>query len=135
MLDLVLIQHVNSGINLVEYQKDNSTLNPKHSSIFSGFLSAVQAMSKELEIGTISLISTEGVNAHHCLIMSDDPISVILIIDHDDSVNLWRWIGSKIINAFFKLFGKDFDPHEISEFKDFSFIIKEICENQQKPEF
>ncbi|MBN1216242.1 MAG: hypothetical protein JXA99_12480 [Candidatus Lokiarchaeota archaeon] len=128
MLDLILIQDVNSGVNLVEYYKENSPLNTNHSSIFSGFLSAIQAMSKELEIGNIALISTEGENAHHCIITSVEPISIILIIDKNDSIQSWKDIGLRICNAFFKLYGKEFDPHEISEFKDFSFIIKEICD-------
>ncbi|MBY9006492.1 MAG: hypothetical protein KGD63_07015 [Candidatus Lokiarchaeota archaeon] len=113
---------------MIEYHEENSPLNTNHSSIFSGFLSAIQAMSNELEIGKIVLISTEGVNAHHCIIVSIHPISIIIIVDKSDSIESWREIGNNIANAFFKLYGKDFDPHEISEFTDFRFIMKEICD-------
>ena len=75
--------------------------------------------------------STEGINAHHCIIVSIDSISIIIIIDHNDSIEVWRETGKKIANAFFILFGKEFDPHEISEFKNFDVVIKEICEKHK----
>ena len=133
MLDLVLIQHLHSGVNLIEYIEAETTLNSKHSSIFSGFLSAIQSMSKELEIGHIALISTEGENAHNCIIVTNEPISIVLIVDRKDSIEKWKETGHKLLNAFFKIYGRDFDPYEISEFKDFRFIIKEICDLYKNP--
>ncbi len=127
MLDIVILQHIHTGINLVEYRHEETNLNPKHSSVFSAFLSAIQAMTKELEIGNISLISTEGDNEHNCIIVTNEPVCLILIVDHNDSIKLWKYTGNRILDVFFKIYGKEFDPHEISEFKDFYVILKEMC--------
>ncbi|MFX1567425.1 MAG: hypothetical protein ACFFCV_03555 [Promethearchaeota archaeon] len=128
MLDIILIQHVASGLNLIEYQQEHTKFNLEHSSIFSGFLNAVQSiMSKELDIGTVILISTKGKRGHNCIIVPRDPISVTILCDQEDPINLWREFGEEVADKFLEIFGKDFNQNNIVQFKKFEEVIKGMC--------
>ncbi|MFX0000959.1 MAG: hypothetical protein ACFE9Q_12225 [Candidatus Hodarchaeota archaeon] len=128
MLDIILIQHVDSGLNLVEYHQDHTKFNVVHSTIFSGFLNAIQnIMSKELDIGIVILISTKGKRGHNCIIVPRDPISIIILCDQEDPIDLWREFGEELAERFFGTFGKKFNPHKVAQFNKFADVIKEMC--------
>jgi hypothetical protein len=128
MLDIILIQHVDTGINLLEYQQEHTKFNLEHSDIFTGFLTAIQAiMSDELDIGTVILISTRGKRGHNCIIVPKNPISVVILCDQEDPIDLWREFGEEIIERFLEMFGVDFDHQNVEPFKKFTVVIKEMC--------
>lgn len=127
MLDIILIQHAETGINLLEYRQENTKFNPEHSDIFSGFLAAIQNISVELDIGTLILISTKGEKGHNCIIVQEPPINVILLADTDDPIELWQEQGEKIAKAFKNQYGADVIPNDTSIFQEFSKTIKEMC--------
>ena len=128
MLDIILIQHVNSGLNLIEYHQDHTKFNVEHSAIFSGFLNAIQSiLSNELDIGTIILISTKGKRGHNCIIVPRHPISVTILCDQEDPIDLWREFGEEVAERFLDIFGKEFNQHQINQFRKFEDVIKEMC--------
>ena len=128
MLDIILIQHVDTGINLLEYQQEHTKFNVEHSDIFSGFLNAIQSiMSDELDIGTVILISTKGKRGHNCIIVTRQPISVVILCDQEDPIDLWREFGEEIVDDFLEMFGTDFDHQNVVQFKKFTQVIKEMC--------
>ncbi len=131
MLDIILIQHDNSGINLVEYRQEHTKIGTDHANIFSGFLSAIQNITKELNIGTLILISTEGSRGHNCIIVPSSPINVILLVDHDDPIDLWREQGHIIADEFLKQYGTQFNPNDLTKFRDFSTTLKELCSTHE----
>jgi hypothetical protein len=127
MLDIILIQHEVLGINLVEYRQAHTEIGTEHSNIFSGFLSAIQNITTELNIGTLILISTEGSRGHNCIIVPRSPINVIILVDSDDPIDLWREQGHVIADKFFEQYGTDFNPNNLTNFRDFSSTLKELC--------
>ena len=90
MLDIILIQHVDTGLKLLEYRQDNTMMKTEHSDIFSGFMSAMQNITEELNIGYVVLIATEGIKGHNCIIIPKYPINVIMLVDQNDPVELWK---------------------------------------------
>lgn len=131
MLDIILIQHEKTGINLVEYRQLHTKIGTEHSDIFSGFLSAIQNITTELDIGTVILIATEGSRGHNCIIVSQSPISVILLVDHDDPIELWREQGRIIADKFIENYGLNFNPNDLTKFRDFSSILKDLCSTHE----
>ncbi len=128
MLDILLIQHVVSGLNLLIYRQEHTKFNVEHSDIFSGFINALQSIiSKELDIGTVILISTKGKKGHNCIIVPEGPISVILLCDQDDPIELWREFGEEVAERFLAKYGKEIKYNDVSQFQDFSNVIKEMC--------
>ena len=127
MLDLIIIQHVDTGLNLLEYRKENTLMKTEHSDIFSGFMSAIQNITEELNIGYVVLIATEGIQGHNCIIIPKYPINVILLVDQDDPIELWKQQGKNIAEKFLSSFGNSFDPHLSHRFKPFNSVIKEMC--------
>ena len=127
MLDIILIQHVKTGINLLEYRQEHTIMKSAHSDIFSGFMSAIQNITNELNIGYVVLISTEGIKGHNCIIIPSDPINIILLVDQTDPIDLWRDEGKKIAEQFLEMYGDSFDPSEIHRFKPFKTVVKEMC--------
>jgi len=101
MLDLMLIQDDETGITYFEYKPTHARINNKHAPIFSGFLSAIQNVSKEMEMGKLTQISTE---THHCLINAKPELSVILIVDVEDDIKYWRRKMRKTAQEFLKEF-------------------------------
>lgn len=118
---------MDTGINLFEYRQETTQFKLDHSDIFSGFLAAIQNISRELDIGTVVLISTEGTKGHNCIIIPKYPISIIMLVDQEDPIQVWRETGQLIAQEFLKKYGNDFDYRIISQFKDFSNYLKEIC--------
>jgi len=128
MLDIILIQHVDTGLNLLEYHQDHTKFNVEHSAIFSGFLNAIQSiLSKELDIGTVILISTKGKRGHNCIIIPRPPISVTILCDQEDPIDLWREFGEEVTERFLEMYGENFNQHKVDQFKKFGEIIKEMC--------
>ena len=127
MLDIILIQHVDTGLNLLEYRQENTTMKTEHTDIFSGFMSAMQNITEELNIGYVVLISTEGIKGHNCIIIPKYPINVIMLVDQNDPVELWKQQGKKIAEKFLSSFGNSFDPHLVQLFRPFRSVIKEMC--------
>lgn len=127
MLDIILIQDINTGVNLLEYRQEKTQMKSEHSDIFSGFMSAIQKISQELNIGTVVLISTEGTKGHNCIIIHQPPINVIMLVDQEDPIDLWREQGKLIAEKFIEKYGSSFDPSIITQFKDFKATIKELC--------
>jgi len=128
MLDIILIQHVDTGINLLEYRQDHTKFNVEHSDIFSGFLNAIQSiMSDELDIGTVILISTKGKKGHNCIIVPQHPISVVILCDQEDPIDLWRELGEEIAERFLEIYGNNFDYSKVDEFNGFTAVIKQMC--------
>ncbi|MBD3198095.1 MAG: hypothetical protein GF317_23800, partial [Candidatus Lokiarchaeota archaeon] len=119
MLDIILIQHIDTGINLLEYEQDHTSFDKNHSDIFSGFLSAIQNISSELNIGTVVLISTEGSRGHNCIIIQRYPINIILLVDKADHIDVWRETGQEIANRFIEKYGKKIDSSYVSQYNDF----------------
>lgn len=129
MLDIVLIQHTDTGLNLFEYRQEHTKFNSEHADIFTGFLTAIQNISSELDIGTVVLISTAGKKGHNCIIIPKYPISVIMLVDQEDPIDLWRETGHTIAQKFLQEYGVDFDSSNITQFRDFSIQMKEICDH------
>lgn len=127
MLDIILIQQDNSGLSLLEYRQEQTKMKIEHADIFSGFLKAIQSISKELNIGTPVLISTEGSKGHNCIIVPKAPINVIILVDQDDPIDLWRNQGYEIANKFIEHFGTSINTYDISRFKEFIPTIKAMC--------
>ena len=127
MLDIILIQHAETGINLLEYRQEETKFKSEHSDIFSGFLSAIQNITKELDIGTVVLISTRGTRGHNCIIIPKPTIYVILLVDYSDPIDLWREQGDLIASKFIEKFTDKFDPHNIGQFKIFIPELKKMC--------
>jgi len=127
MLDIILIQHVDTGIKLLEYRQEETTLDTNHMDIFSGFLSAMQSITEELDIGTVVLISTEGTKGHNCIIVPKDSIAVVLLVDQDDPVELWKEQAHKIANKFIEKYGKDVNSSYLRKYQEFLPTIKEMC--------
>jgi hypothetical protein len=127
MLDIILIQHITTATNLLEYRQKNTKLDKRHSDIFGGFLSAMQSLSNEINIGEVSLISTTGENGHNCLIIRKDPINVILLVDQDDPVHMWKDVGEDIADQFIEKYGKALNHLEVSHFDDFKAQLQQIC--------
>ena len=127
MLDIILIQHQKSGTNLLEYRQDHTKIAIEHSDIFGGFLSAIQNITRELDIGTLILISTAGLKGHNCIIVPKFPINVIMLVDHDDPIELWREEGQKIADKFIEKYGTSFSPYRVTPYQEFKQIIKDLC--------
>ncbi len=127
MLDILLIQHTETSVNLLEYRQEKTSLERVHSDIFTGFLSAIQNITKELNIGTVILISTEGARGHNCIIVHKYPINVIMLVDQDDPIDVWREQGHTIAKRFIAEFGTEFKSHYVSQFEKFVPILKELC--------
>ncbi|TFG26967.1 MAG: hypothetical protein EU532_08585 [Promethearchaeota archaeon] len=131
MLDIILIQQNTSGLSLLEYRQENSKMKMEHTDIFSGFLKAIQNISVELDIGTPVLISTEGLKGHNCIIVPKDPINVILLVDKDDPIDLWREQGLEIAEKFIEQFGTSVDSYNITKYKNFIPKIKQMCSTHE----
>jgi hypothetical protein len=131
MLDIILIQDESTGINLVEYRQPLTKIGTEHSDIFSGFLSAIQNITTELNIGTVILIATEGSRGHNCVIVPQSPINVILLVDHDDPIELWREQGHIIADKFIEIYGTNFNPNDLTKFRDFARTLKDLCSTHE----
>ncbi len=127
MLDIILLQHPATGIKLLEYRQDHTKISSIHADIFTGFMSAIQNISKELDIGTLILISTEGIKGHNCIIIPNNYLNVILLVDNEDPIDLWREQGHLIAKKFLEEFGNDYHPYDVSVFKTFTSTIKSLC--------
>lgn len=127
MLDVILIQDIHTGIKLLEYRQENTTFDTDHLDIFSGFLSAIQSISLELDIGNLVLISTEGTKGHNCIIAHSPPIDVIILVDQIDPINIWKEMGRDIAIEFIEKYGKDFESSRVSAFDGFKEIIANLC--------
>jgi len=127
MLDIILIKHIDTGLKLVEYRQEHTTMKLEHSDIFTGFLTAIQNISQELDIGTVVLISTEGTKGHNCIIIPKEPISVIILVDQDDPLDLWKEKGHIIANKFVEEFGTSFNPSKVDQFDRFVPYLKDMC--------
>ena len=127
MLDIILIQYIKTGTNLLEYRQEHTKMKVEHSDIFSGFLTAIQNITHELDIGTVVLIATEGSKGHNCIIIPKDPISVICLIDQDDPIELWKEQAHKIASEFLRQFGTSFNPTFVEKFQQFIPTLKEMC--------
>lgn len=131
MLDIILIQQDKSGLSLLEYRQEHTKIKIEHADIFSGFLKAIQSISQEIDIGTPILISTEGSRGHNCIIVPKSPINVILLVDQDDPIDLWREQGLEIAEKFIAQFGTTVDSYNLTKFKEFIPIIKEMCSTHE----
>ncbi|MBY9018634.1 MAG: hypothetical protein KGD66_07365 [Candidatus Lokiarchaeota archaeon] len=131
MLDIILLQHPASGIKLLEYRQDHTKISSKHADIFSGFMSAIQNISTELDIGTLILISTEGSEGHNCIIIPKIYVNVIILVDQEDPIDLWREQGHLIAEKFLEEFGNDYQPNIVSKFESFTSTIKALCSTHE----
>ena len=131
MLDIILIQQDTSGLSLLEYRQEHTKVKIEHADIFSGFLKAIQSISQELDIGTPVLISTEGSKGHNCIIVPKHPINVILLVDQDDPIDLWREQGLEIAEKFIEQFGISVDSYNLTKFKYFTPTIKQMCSTHE----
>ena len=126
MLDLILIQDKASGIKLFEFQGPHALIDSEHALIFSGFLSAIQCITTELNMGDLSQISTDS---HHCLIHNQGVVHVIVIVDSSDNMIAWRHkasiIGRKFVNQCIK---DNFCSSDMSTYTPFTATLKEILE-------
>ena len=131
MLDIILIQQDKTGLSLLEYRQEHTKLRLEHADIFSGFLKAIQNISQEIEIGTPVLISTEGSKGHNCIIVPKFPINVILLVDQDDPVDLWREQGLEIAEKVIAQFGTSVDAYNLTKFKEFIPTLREMCSTHE----
>jgi hypothetical protein len=128
MIDIILIQDPNSGLSLLEYRGVNARLKEEHSEIFSGFLSAIQSISKEINIGRVFQISTEGEKGHHCLIVNEGKINVIFLMDLCESIDFWKTKGQEIGEKFQEMFKNIMQINDMAQFRAFIPIIKRIID-------
>ena len=127
MLDIILIQHVETGLNILEYRQEHTTMKTEHSDIFSGFMTAIQNITEELNIGFVVLIATEGNKGHNCIIIPKYPINVILLVDQGDPIELWKQQGKNIADKFISIYGNSFSPNDVHRYRPFKSVIKEMC--------
>lgn len=127
MLDIILIQHAETGINLLEYRQVDTQFKSEHSDIFTGFLTAIQTITQELNIGTVVLISTIGTRGHNCIIVPRPPINVIILADESDPIEIWRVHGGMIADKFIEHFTENFSPYNVVPFKSFIPVLKQMC--------
>lgn len=127
MLDIILIQHVDTGLNILEYRQEHTIMKKQHSDIFSGFMAAIQNITEELNIGYVVLIATEGIKGHNCIIIPKYPINVILLVDQDDPIELWKQQGKNIAENFISKYGSSFNPNDVHLYRPFKSVIKEMC--------
>jgi hypothetical protein len=131
MLDIILIQQDKTGLSLLEYRQEHTKIKIEHADIFSGFLKAIQNISQEIDIGTPVLISTEGSKGHNCIIVPKSPINVILLVDQDDPIDLWREQGIEIAEKFIEQFGTSINTYNLTIFKEFIPILKQMCSTHE----
>ena len=131
MLDILLLQHPGSGIKLLEYRQDHTKISSLHADIFSGFMSAIQNISTQIDIGTLILISTEGSKGHNCIIIPKIHVNVILLVDQEDPIDLWKEQGHLIAEKFLEEFGNDYNPNDVSQFESFTSTIKALCSTHE----
>lgn len=127
MLDIILIQHIDTGLKLLDYQQEHTQFKVEHTDIFSAFLTAIQNITTELNIGTVILISTKGERGHNCIIIPKYPINIIKLVDQEDPIDFWREQGQIIAEKFLEKYGTSFNPHDTTKFQDFKIFIKEMC--------
>ena len=131
MLDIILVKHPASGIKLLEYRQDHTKISSIHADIFSGFMSAIQNISTQIDIGTLILISTEGSKGHNCIIIPKIHVNVILLVDQEDPIDLWKEQGHLIAEKFLEEFGNDYNPNDVSQFESFTSTIKALCSTHE----
>ena len=127
MLDIILIQHAETGINLLEYRQEDTQFKSEHADIFTGFLTAIQSISQELDIGTVVLISTKGSKGHNCIIVPKQPINIIILVDQSDPIEIWREQGVVLAQKFLEQFTDNFNPNNIVQFESFIPVVKKMC--------
>lgn len=131
MLDIILIQQDKTGLSLLEYRQEHTKFKIEHADIFSGFLKAIQNISQEIDIGRPVLISTEGSKGHNCIIVPKSPINVILLVDQDDPIDLWREQGKEIAEKFIEYFGTSINTFNLNIFKEFIPVLKQMCSTHE----
>lgn len=123
MLDFILIQHSGSGLTLFEFKGEHTVLDPNHSSVLSGFLSAIQGISKELNLGNITQISTD---THHCIFYTELNVTIVIIVDREDCPNFWYNKAKEILNQFLVKFSDSLYINDLSYFRHFKKILMEF---------
>ena len=138
MLDFVLIQNTYSGIEIFKYRGPNTEIETDHAFVLSGFLSAIQALTRELKLGNITQISTDS---HHCIFFTESSITTIVIVDLKDCPKLWMKEAIGISKDFLECYQNDLCINNLTHFKPFkkkllkklnlTEIIYEICPCQE----
>jgi len=57
------------------------------------------------------------------------PINVIILVDKEDPIDLWREEGQKIAEKFVERYGSSIESYDITKYEDFNLTIKEMCAN------
>ena len=135
---MVLIQDETSGICLIEYKNPLVFKYTNMEDLFSGFVAAIQKVSEELQIGSLTEISTEGscedgVHGHHCIIYREEPINVIIILDdykEHKPIEFWKEKAKEVAWHFLSQFREAYNPNYISRFEAFLPDLKEIVTSE-----
>jgi hypothetical protein len=122
-LDQVLILGKNSGITLFEQRGQHVLFDKTHAEIFGGFLSAIQCVTQELNIGDVTQIST---TTHHCIMYHNNAILVILILDISEKVSRWARKAKQISDAFSQQFGNPpRNANNTGQFAQFGTVLED----------
>ncbi|MHA1732286.1 MAG: hypothetical protein ACTSU5_10095 [Promethearchaeota archaeon] len=123
MLDLVLIME-KSGITLFEFKGEHCIVQDDHSEIFSGFISAVSHVAREIAIGNLTLISTK---THHCIVRHKESIIVVTIVDVGEDVGYWTGVTRQVARAFqARYFSEEVDPYVVTDLRRYQDFSSEI---------
>lgn len=125
MLDFLLIQDAESGINLFEYSGPRALIDDEHSHIFSGFLAAIQKITVELHIGDLTQIATKD---HHCLFHQHAPVNVVALVDEGDDVLAWRARIQRVASAFVGQFRQEYRVYDRACFRAFQPTLAALVE-------
>lgn len=123
-----MIQDEKSGISLIEYRSPSAEIKSEQSEIFSSFLSAIDKISHEINMGCVDQISTKGPEGHHCLTSGVGPINVIVIVEKISNIDFWKSKAQQIGQEFLNEFGESYNPNLTSRFQSFIPVLKKIVE-------
>lgn len=131
LLKGLIIQHSSTGLYLVEFKHESKNMESGQSETFNEFLTEIQNVKKKLDIETNIIISNKESHRYNCILISKISIDVILLIERDDSIDLWRKKGELIAKKFIDMYGENFDPNEKNKFKDFTAAINDFFVNEK----
>ncbi|MHA1751515.1 MAG: hypothetical protein ACTSYZ_04020 [Candidatus Helarchaeota archaeon] len=124
MLHSVIIIKKDSGICLFSEKELDFD-----STLFSGFLTAVQNFAENLKIGRLTSFVT---NDKVVVISSSEQVIASLIVDLEDNIDDWFSKAYIICEEFEKKYNLEEWSGEIGNFEEFSEILKEIFKSEKK---
>jgi len=125
MLHAIIILEKSSGLCVFS---ENYTID-FDSTLFSGFLTAIQNFTENLKIGTLTSFIT---NDKAIVISASDYVSVALIIDLDDDVDEWFDKAYEIGQRFEEIYDMENWKGSLAEFNGFKDELKKLLVKKEE---